>query len=279
MNNEIQVFKNQEFGNLRVVDKDGEPWFVVKDADDALGYANSKDALISHVDSDDREIFQRSENATFDIPNRGITIINESGLYSLIFSSKLPKAKEFKHWVTSEVLPSIRKNGAYITSKADPDALRKKADELESVAALNEMTKLILPVLASAGMKPEFQALTVKQIYRRAGIDLPVGSLKTDNELYDLSTIARKAGIFSTTGKPHEKAVGMIIRQLEISDGEREIVTFEKNGHQGTTYQYTQAVVEKVKRWVADHGYPESVRQTGRTSYIIRYGSAPVPAQ
>lgn len=76
-----------------------------------MGYSNSKDALGKHVDTDDKQVIQRSQNATFDIPNRGLTIINESGLYSLILSSKLPQAKEFKRWVTSEVLPTIRKNG------------------------------------------------------------------------------------------------------------------------------------------------------------------------
>lgn len=80
----------------------------------ALGYANTKDAIYAHVDSEDKRIIQRSENTTLEIPNRGMTIINESGLYSLILSSKLEKAKRFKHWVTSEVLPCIRKHGGYL---------------------------------------------------------------------------------------------------------------------------------------------------------------------
>ena len=88
---------------------------LVSDVADILGYSNSRDALSKHVDSDDKQIIQRSQNATLDIPNRGLTIINESGLYSLILSSKLPQAKEFKRWVTSEVLPTIRKHGAYLT--------------------------------------------------------------------------------------------------------------------------------------------------------------------
>lgn len=117
MTNTLKVFENKEFGKVRTVVINDEPWFVGKDVADALGYKNTKDALASHVDSEDKNILQRSGNTTFEIPNRGLVIINESGLYSLILSSKLPKAKEFKHWVTSEVLPSIRKNGGYIAGQ------------------------------------------------------------------------------------------------------------------------------------------------------------------
>ncbi|MEI3500992.1 MAG: Bro-N domain-containing protein [Anaerovoracaceae bacterium] len=107
--NELKIFENQEFGRIRVVKQNGEPWFVGKDVAGALGYSNTKDAISSHIDAEDKRIIQRSEIATVenhipksafpinfvsgDIPNRGLTIINESGLYSLILSGKLPTAK------------------------------------------------------------------------------------------------------------------------------------------------------------------------------------------
>lgn len=116
--NELQIFKNEEFGEIRTVTIDNEPWFVGKDVAGVLGYGNTKDAIANHVDVEDRQVIQRSENATFKIPNRGLTLINESGLYSLIMSSKLSSAKKFKRWVTSEVLPSIRKTGSYSAHKA-----------------------------------------------------------------------------------------------------------------------------------------------------------------
>lgn len=108
-------FQHEEFGNIRVIEIDGEPWFVGKDMADALGYKNSRKALNDHVDGDD--VTNR-----YPIPDalgrtQHTTIINESGMYSLILSSKLPSAKEFKRWVTSSVLPSIRKRGAYITDE------------------------------------------------------------------------------------------------------------------------------------------------------------------
>lgn len=108
--NNVQVFNNPEFGDIRTVEIDGEPWFVGKDVADNLGYQNGSRDINRHVDEEDRQNYQ---NGTFE-SNRGLTIINESGLYSLILGSKLDSAKRFQHWVTSEVLPSIRKTGAYV---------------------------------------------------------------------------------------------------------------------------------------------------------------------
>lgn len=118
MINSIKIFEDRRFGKVRTaVDEQGDPWFVGRDVAMILGYSNTKDAIKAHVHNDDKQIIQRSENTTFEIPNRGLTIINESGLYTLIFSSKLPKACEFKHWVTSEVLPTLRKTGTYSIDK------------------------------------------------------------------------------------------------------------------------------------------------------------------
>lgn len=107
--NELKIFSSDEFGRIRVIEKDGNPWFAGKDVAAVLGYADTFGALKKHVDEEDK---QNCQNDSFE-SNRGMTIINESGLYSLILSSKLPTAKRFKHWVTSEVLPTIRKHGMY----------------------------------------------------------------------------------------------------------------------------------------------------------------------
>ena len=107
---EIQIFKHEKFGNIRTINKNGEPWFVGKDVAEVLGYADTRKAIRMHVDDDDKggDILSTPGG------RQQITIINESGLYSLILSSKLPQAKEFKRWVTNEVLPQIRKTGGYI---------------------------------------------------------------------------------------------------------------------------------------------------------------------
>lgn len=109
MENKIQLFNHPEFGKIRTVDMAGEPWLVGKDVAEALGYSNPQKAIRDHVDPEDRGV-----NESFTVNGTMGTIINESGLYSLVLGSKLPGAKKFKRWVTSEVLPSIRKNGAYI---------------------------------------------------------------------------------------------------------------------------------------------------------------------
>ncbi|MBR3488754.1 MAG: phage antirepressor [Bacteroidales bacterium] len=111
MNKTIQIFENAEFGAIRTLTgKDGEPWFVGKDVATALGYSNSSDAILKHVDNEDR----LESRIAISGQKRKVIFINESGLYSLILSSKLPSAKRFKRWVTSEVLPQIRKTGGYI---------------------------------------------------------------------------------------------------------------------------------------------------------------------
>lgn len=108
--NNLQIFNSPEFGQVRIVQQNGEPWFIGKDVAEILGYSNTKDAIAKHVDDEDKLGSQIATSGQ----NRNMTIINESGLYSLILSSKMPKAKEFKRWVTSEGIPAIRKTGGYI---------------------------------------------------------------------------------------------------------------------------------------------------------------------
>lgn len=111
--NEIQIFNSVEFGTIRTIQIDNEPWFVAKDITDSLGFANGRKAVEDNVEEEDKQIIQKSPTVTFEIPNRGMTFINESGLYSLILKSKLESAKKFKHWITSEVIPQIRRTGSY----------------------------------------------------------------------------------------------------------------------------------------------------------------------
>ena len=107
--NELQIYENPEFGKMRSIQIDGEPWFVGKDVAAALGYGDTDQAIRNHVDDEDK--LTRNFNGSGQ--NRAMTVINESGVYALIFGSKLDSAKRFKHWVTHEVLPSIRKTGSY----------------------------------------------------------------------------------------------------------------------------------------------------------------------
>lgn len=128
--NELQVFNNEMFGNVRVLLQGDEPWFVAKDVADTLGYQNGSRDVNRHTDEEDR-----TKTMVFDgNQNKETILINESGLYSLVLSSKLPNAKQFKRWVTSDVLPSIRKYGSYSMDipKTLPDALKAYASEIEA---------------------------------------------------------------------------------------------------------------------------------------------------
>lgn len=131
--NDLQIFKNPEFGSVRAIEINGEPWFVGKDVAEILGYTNASKALADHVDTEDK----LSNESLSSLGQRGGWLINESGLYSLILSSRMPKAKEFKRWVTSEVLPAIRKTGAY----AAPGTITNALSEMH--AAMNQMRALL----------------------------------------------------------------------------------------------------------------------------------------
>ncbi len=130
---DIKVFENSEFGSVRTVLIDGEPYFVGKDVAEILGYKRQRDAISRHVDDEDKGAVK------FSTPGgvQDLTVINESGMYNLVLSSKMPNANKFKRWVTSEILPSIRKHGAYMTPEKleevllNPDTLIRLATELK----------------------------------------------------------------------------------------------------------------------------------------------------
>ena len=131
--NEIKVFNHSEFGTLRGVKINGESWLVGKDVAERLGYADPNKAIAMHVDDEDK----LNDKTSSSLGQRGGWLINESGLYSLVLGSKLPNAKKFKRWVTSEVLPAIRKHGGYLTAEKveeallNPDVLIRLATELK----------------------------------------------------------------------------------------------------------------------------------------------------
>ena len=151
----ITIFSNEDFGKVRAVMIDDEPWFIGKDVAEALGYSNPRDALAKRVDDEDKGVAKRDTLGG----SQDFTVINESGLYSLILSNKLPKAKAFKRWVTHEVIPSIRKSGAYITDslldrvKNDPEIIYSLAEEF--LSARNKV-KGLETELSVAKPKAEF---------------------------------------------------------------------------------------------------------------------------
>lgn len=165
--NDIQIFKNEQFGQVRVITKDGEPWFVAKDIANILGYSNSRKAIYDHVYTEDKGVTKCDTLGG----SQELTTINESGLYSLIFGSKMESAAKFKRWVTSDVLPSIRKHGMYATDELinNPDLL----------------------IAAATKIKEERQARLEAEKLR--------DKLIHQNKLYTTSEIAKELGLKSAT--------------------------------------------------------------------------------
>jgi len=255
--NELKVFNNEEFGKIRTVTINNEPWFVGKDVATALGYKNTKDALATHIEDCDR--IMGSQNATPSIKDsmgrsQYPTWINESGLYALIFGSKLESAKEFKHWVTSEVLPTLRKTGSY--------EMPKTKQRNERLASVNNAVKILTPMLQAAGCNSKIQLLTAKSLYEKAGVDLPI-TIEADQQYVDTVHIARQARLyFQSSGKPADKAVNEIIRRLDLSE-DMYTETWESKGKwQGTVRKYAPKVIDMVKQWYADNGYPREISYT-----------------
>lgn len=150
---ELQIFNNPEFGEVRTTVIDGEPWFAGADVAKALGYSNVRDAIAKHVDDEDKNTVAIRDGIKGN-PNK--TIINESGLYSLVLSSKLPTAKKFKRWVTSEVLPAIRKTGGYSMkqkAQAEQDKTREMRAEAMLRNSISKQAKMMMEIAKMSHIK------------------------------------------------------------------------------------------------------------------------------
>ena len=182
----LQIFENAEFGKIRTVVLDGEPWFVGKDVAAALGYSNASKALNDHVDEEDK----LNNVSLSSLGQRGGWLVNESGVYSLVFSSKLPTAKAFKRWVTSEVLPSIRKTGGY----HKPDAAQAKRTDAMDRDSRTRAAKLLLKIAERVEI-PEYkavcQAKAAEMVAGEMVIPLPV----VDRRTYSAKEIGTRLGI------------------------------------------------------------------------------------
>ena len=160
--NEIKTFENTDFGSVRTLTIEGEPYFVGKDVAEILGYANSRDAITRHVDYEDKADVVIHDGSQ----NRNMTVINESGLYSLILSSKLPQAKQFKRWVTSEVLPAIRKHHAYISPDKVEELLLNPGAMIKVLTALkDEQDKRKALEVANSALTVDNQIMLPKAEY------------------------------------------------------------------------------------------------------------------
>lgn len=210
---DLQIFNNPEFGEIRAVEVDGEPWFVGKDMATALGYSNPRDALAKHVDDEDKNTVAFCDGTP---GNPNLTIINESGVYSLIFSSRLEKAKEFKRWVTAEVLPTIRKHGAYIAPGAAPQGLEAATLQavLQPIAATMEAL--------TAAVQTLNQRMDVVEQGRNELKALPPGGEQVEaapgvaSQKRWMRTVSEKLDLLSARyNRPHNIILSKIYKDME----------------------------------------------------------------
>lgn len=194
--NELKIFNNPEFGEVRTLLVNNEPYFVGKDVAKALGYSREADAIRVHVDPEDKGVGETQTPGG----TQQVSIINESGLYSLILSSKLPSAKKFKHWVTSEVLPAIRTKGGYLATTTDdtPETIMARAvliaqdtitKQKEQIDTLNRQAKQL--TYANEQQKQEIAALTPDAEYTRT-------TLSAKNT-WNANIIAKEMGMSAVT--------------------------------------------------------------------------------
>ena len=235
MANEIQIYENAEFGKVRTVIVKDEPYFVGKDVADILGYADTNQAIRNHVDEDDK--LTRRFNGSGQ--NREMVIINESGLYSLILSSKLPAAKKFKRWVTSEVLPSIRKTGSYTAKHAKPDdVMQSKRLEVMERNARTRAANLLLKIAERTNI-PEYKAVcNAKAAEMVAGemiLPLPVAERKT----YSAKEIGDMFGVSANK-------IGKLANMHKLKTPEYGKLFYSKSEHsvkEVETWRYYESVI------------------------------------
>ena len=236
--NSIKIFENAEFGSIRTTTVNGEVMFVGKDITDILGYANSSKALSDHVDEEDK----LNNDSLSSLGQRGGWLINESGLYSLILSSKMPNAKKFKHWVTSEVLPSIRRTGSYQVPQSNTD--KSKSLEVKEMNARVRMSNQYLKLASVNTLSEQYKNILVaKSAEVLAGkplLPLP----KSEQKMYSATEIGEMFNVSA-------QKVGRIANAYELKTDEYGEFYRDKSPYSSKevdAFRYNDKAVERFRK-------------------------------
>ena len=250
--NNLQIFENEEFGQVRTVTIDGEPWFVGKDVAVALGYSNHRDALYKHIDSEDKG---ESRIAT-PSGEQTMTIINESGLYSLIFGSKLESAKRFKHWVTSEVLPALRKTGYY--EMPGRSAYDTKAT---SVGEIVNLVRMQQKIMERRGCTANDISEMMDAMFRQFGIQMP--------EVFLSAPGTENVAEWKFSSTEEDETFEEYIEELKVAAWER------KGRSMVTCRQFNDFCAghgisaRKFRKWLYQNGYIMASDNHGKINYSM----------
>lgn len=249
--NDLMIFEGHE---IEVLELDGQALFNPYHVAEVLDISDVRSSIRNF---NDKQIVKLTNSKVQSmhfrkLHNTGENFLTESGVYKLVFKSHKPNAEKFTDWIADEVLPTLRKTGIYEMPKEDKT--KKK-----NLSATNMMVKTVSDIFEKAGVDPVYIAAEAKRLYKeQVGIEIGI-PLVTDNStqsLWDCTGIAKKLGIMSESGRPHDKAVSAIIQKLDIFVDEIVRTAYTRNGHDGVTVQYRDTVLFKVKEWLEENGYP-----------------------
>lgn len=238
MQTNIQVFENVDFGKVRIIEMNGEPWFVGKDVATILGYRETAKAIRTHVDEEDKGV------SVLDTPGgkQEVVIINESGLYSLILSSKLPSAKEFKHWVTAEVIPSIRKTGKY--------SARKEPNESTQARLINAKVRFARELQRLANIEtlsPTYKQILIAQA-AEALTGVPMELPKSTGKMYSAGEVGKMVGVSANKIGKLANAHGMKTDEFGAWYHDKS----PYSSHEVDTFRYNDKAVEKFREIIGE---------------------------
>lgn len=237
MANEVQIFENAEFGKVRTIVKDGEPYFIGKDVADILGYAKPENAIATHVDEEDKTS-TLIQGTGSNYKSKAI-IINESGVYALIFGSKLPKAKQFKRWVTSEVLPSIRKTGSYNTIPKERSEFKEQELKARMLNARVRESNQYLKIAAQIDI-PEYRYILQAKSAEALNGGVPVLPLQeAERKTYSATEIGAMFGVSANR-------IGKLANAHKLKTPEYGKLFYSKSEHsvkEVETWRYYESVI------------------------------------
>ena len=265
--NEIKAFENEELGlSVRtVLNEDGS--ISVNAEDTAIGFG--------WVQEKKGKIYPRWETLNgfcldLGFPNKlgKDDYIPESLYYLLGMKANNERAQKYQRWLAMDVLPTLRKTGSYEMPKQKPEQKKK------NLSAANMLVKTVSGIFKEAGVDPVFIAAEAKRLYKeQADIDIQIPLLtdSTTDRLWDCTSIAKELGIYSESGRPHDKAVSAIIQKLDLFADEIVRTAYSRNGHDGVTVQYKGSVLEKVKEWLEENGYPSLIELRLANGSVNKY--------
>lgn len=266
--NEIKAFENEELGlSVRtVLNEDGS--ISVNAEDTAIGFG--------WVQEKKGKIYPRWETLNafcldLGFPNKlgKDDYIPESLYYLLGMKANNERAQKYQRWLAMEVLPALRKTGSYEMPKQKKEPKKKK-----NLSAANMLVKTVSGIFKEAGVDPVFIAAEAKRLYKeQADIDIqiPLITDETTQTLWDCTSIAKELGIYSESGRPHDKAVSAIIQKLDLFTDEIVRTAYSRNGHDGVTVQYKDSVLEKVREWLEENGYPSLIELRLANGSVNKY--------